>query len=184
MAPMLTSKIASALYQSFEATADCYRKVFRVFQPQRPDGTKWPRLHQRKQGCRLEGTRRWLPGTDRHAVESEFRELLVRVAEQSKTTIDCEWVFTRDAYYLDLNDPLVSSFRDNYQAIVGAPLTLGPKPFVDDGNSFWSLGKVPAITHGPKAAGQHTLEEWVSIDDLVRVALIYAATAVTYCPGS
>ncbi len=140
--------------------------------------------NQYPQVCRLEGTRRWLPGTDRHAVESEFRELLVRVAEQSKTTIDCEWVFTRDAYYLDLNDPLVSSFRDNYQAIVGAPLTLGPKPFVDDGNSFWSLGKVPAITHGPKAAGQHTLEEWVSIDDLVRVALIYAATAVTYCPGS
>ena len=54
------------------------------------------------------------------------------------------------------------------------------KPFVDDGNSFWSLAGVPAITHGPRAGGQHTLEEWVSVDDLERVALLYAATAASY----
>ena len=33
------------------------------------------------------------------------------------------------------------------------------------------LAGVPAITHGPRAGGQHTLAEWVEIDDLVRVAL-------------
>ena len=55
------------------------------------------------------------------------------------------------------------------------------KPFCDDANSFWSLAKIPAITHGPSAGGAHTLEEWVSIDDLVRVAQVYVLTALGYC---
>ena len=49
----------------------------------------------------------------------------------------------------------------SYEAISGRPLPTGPKPFVDDGNSFWALGGVPAITHGPRAGGQHTVAEWV-----------------------
>ena len=55
------------------------------------------------------------------------------------------------------------------------------KPFCDDGNTFWSLAKVPAITHGPRAGGAHTLNEWVSISDLVRVAKVYALTALEFC---
>jgi hypothetical protein len=60
-------------------------------------------------------------------------------------------------------------------------LPLGPKPFVDDGNSFYGLGPIPAITHGPRAGGQHTVNEWVDIDDMVRVSALYALTAVVYC---
>jgi acetylornithine deacetylase/succinyl-diaminopimelate desuccinylase-like protein len=75
----------------------------------------------------------------------------------------------------------VVAFQGGYETISGAPLPTGPKPFVDDGNSFAALGGIPAITHGPRAGGQHTVSEWVEIDDLVRVALLYAATAVRYC---
>src|SRR5439155_21416425 len=113
--------------------------------------------------CRVEGTRRWLPGTDRRHVEHEFRALLGRVAHDSRTQIDCEWVFTRDAFFLDRSHPFVAAFQGSYAALSGRPLPFGPKPFVDDGNTFWALASVPAITHGPKAGGQHTLEEWVSI---------------------
>jgi hypothetical protein len=34
---------------------------------------------------------------------------------------------------------------------------------------------------GTRAGGQHTLHEWVEIDDLVRVARVYALTAALYC---
>jgi len=55
---------------------------------------------------------------------------------------------------------------------------------VDDGNSFHGLRGLPAITHGPRAGGQHTVHEWVEIDDLARVARLYALTAAAYCdPG-
>jgi acetylornithine deacetylase/succinyl-diaminopimelate desuccinylase-like protein len=140
-------------------------------------------FNQYPQVCRLEGTRRWLPGADRHEVEREFRGLLGHVARSSGTTIDCEWVFTRDAFHLNLDHPLVTLFQNAYKAATGETLPLGPKPFVDDGNSFWALAGVPAITHGPRSAGQHTVAEWVSIADMERVALLYAATAVAFCAG-
>ena len=77
------------------------------------------------------------------------------------------------------NRLLVSS--DGKHAISGDILPFGAKPFCDDANSFWSIAGVPAITHGPTAGGAHTLDEWVSIDDLVRVARLYALTALEFC---
>lgn len=139
--------------------------------------------NQYPQECWLQGTRRWLPGTDRFAVEREFRALLEDLALSSRTQIECEWFFIRDAFYLDQQDPIVGAFQGSYEATSGVSLPLGVKPFVDDGSSFWSLGKIAAITHGPRAGGQHTVDEWVSIDDLVRIAGLYALTAACYCPG-
>ncbi len=138
--------------------------------------------NQYPQTCRLEGTRRWVPGTDRAEVEREFRALVSDLAVGSGTTIDLEYQLVRDAYFLDQNHPLVAAFQHAYQATAGRLLPPGPKPFVDDGNSFWALGGVPAITHGPRAGGQHTVAEWASIDDLVRVAHVYALTATLFCP--
>ena len=110
--------------------------------------------------------------------------MLAEVAEATRTSIDTEFRFIRDAFYLNQEDPPVAAFQQSYETISGKPLPVGPKPFVDDGNSFWGLGKIPAITHGPRAGGQHTVNEWVSIDDMERVALLYALTAVHYCNGT
>jgi acetylornithine deacetylase/succinyl-diaminopimelate desuccinylase-like protein len=140
--------------------------------------------NQYPQECWLEGTRRWLPGASRQAVEDEFRAVLAGVERATGVTAAAELRFIRDAFRLDEADPLVAAFQRAFAAISGGPLPTGPKPFVDDGNSFWGLRQLPAITHGPRAGGQHTVQEWVEIDDLVRVARLYALTAVLYCPGA
>ena len=108
--------------------------------------------------------------------------MLENLARETKTTMSCDWQFIRDAFHLDQADPLVAAFQGSYWQISGRHLPAGPKPFVDDGNCFWGMKQIPAITHGPRARGQHTVAEWVDIDDLERVALLYAATAVAYCP--
>jgi acetylornithine deacetylase/succinyl-diaminopimelate desuccinylase-like protein len=138
-------------------------------------------FNQYPQECRLEGTRRWLPGTKRQDVEQHLQSVVDEVARQTGTTITAELCLMRDAFLLDQHDPLVGAFQQAHETISGKTLPVGAKPFCDDGNSFWSLAKIPAITHGPLAGGAHTLEEWVSIDDLVRVAQVYALTAVAYC---
>ncbi len=141
--------------------------------------------NQYPQSAWLEGTRRWLPGTDPAAIERDFRARLATVAADTRTTINCDWMLIRDAFALDPADSLVAAFQDCYQATSGGkPLPTGPKPFVDDGNSFSALGGVPAITHGPRAGGQHTVSEWVEIEDLVRIAWLYAAIAMEYCNAS
>lgn len=139
-------------------------------------------FNQFPQECRLEGTRRWLPGVSRQDVEQEFRGLVQQVANRTKTMIDVEWFPVRDGFKLDRNDPFVGIFQEAHAAASGGrTLPYGAKPFCDDCNTFWELGKIPGITHGPTASGAHTLNEWVSIDDLVRVAHVYALTAVSFC---
>jgi acetylornithine deacetylase/succinyl-diaminopimelate desuccinylase-like protein len=141
-------------------------------------------FNQYPQECRLEGTRRWLPSSKRQDVERQFRALLDEVSRQTGTTITAELCPMRDAFRLDPHDPLVAAFQNAYQTLAGKNLPTGAKPFCDDGNTFWELAKIPAITHGPQAGGAHTLDEWVSIDDLVRIAIVYALTAVAYCGAS
>jgi acetylornithine deacetylase/succinyl-diaminopimelate desuccinylase-like protein len=138
-------------------------------------------FNQYPQECWLEGTRRWLPGGDGRAAEAEFRGILSDLANETGTRIHCDWQFIRDAFHLDQAHPFVSIFQNGYEQVSGRRIPLGGKPFVDDGNSFWALAGVPAITHGPRAGGQHTVEEWIDIADMERMALLYALTAVTYC---
>jgi acetylornithine deacetylase/succinyl-diaminopimelate desuccinylase-like protein len=140
-------------------------------------------FNQYPQECRLEGTRRWLPGTRRADAEQELNALVADLAAATQTNIAVAYSPMRDAFVLNVNDPLVAAFQTAHETATGRRLEVGAKPFVDDGNSFWSLAQVPAITHGPSAGGAHTLDEWVSIDDLVRVATVYALTAINYCSG-
>jgi acetylornithine deacetylase/succinyl-diaminopimelate desuccinylase-like protein len=137
--------------------------------------------NQYPQECWLEGTRRWLPGTHRAEVEAELRALAAGLARDTGTMVSTELFPIRDAFVLKEEDPFVAVFQDAHEATTGRRLPVGAKPFCDDGNSFWALAGVAAITHGPTAGGAHTLDEWVSVDDLERVALLYALTAVIYC---
>jgi acetylornithine deacetylase/succinyl-diaminopimelate desuccinylase-like protein len=139
-------------------------------------------FNQYPQECRLEGTRRWLPGVSRQDVEREVRELVQQVATRTRTMIGVEWFPVRDGFQLDRNDRFVGIFQEAHAAAsAGKTLPFGAKPFCDDCNTFWELAKIPGITHGPTASGAHTLSEWVSIDDLVRVAHVYSLTAANFC---
>jgi len=132
--------------------------------------------------CELSGTRRWLPGTRAEEVEQQYRDILSEVAHQFGVRVKGRFQLARDAYEIDQSDPLVGAFQAAHRAATGHELPVGAKPFVDDGNAFVRLGGVTAITHGPDAKGAHTLNEEVPVDELVRVALVYALTATLFCP--
>ena len=131
--------------------------------------------------CAVKGTRRWItPGTAAQ-VQSQFEDLLGELAAATGTQISTNFEIQGDAFRIDPNDSLVAAFQAGYKGITGSSLPAGGKPFVDDGNLFAELAGIPAITHGPAATGAHTLDESVSLDELVRVAQVYALTAVGYC---
>jgi acetylornithine deacetylase/succinyl-diaminopimelate desuccinylase-like protein len=167
------------LHERLSAKADPLAGSESLFVGQIHSGTIY---NQYPQECMVEGTRRWLPGTRREDVEAELRGLLDGLARDTGTAVRAEITPIRDAFLLPQDDPFVTAFQEAYAATSGGRrLPTGAKPFCDDGNSFWALARVPAVTHGPRAGGAHTLEEWVSIDDLLRVAHLYALTAVAYC---
>ena len=131
--------------------------------------------------CRIEGTRRWLPGESGEAAREQVRVLLAEVARETRTQVECEFSTPGDAFELDPEGPLARAFQRAHLAAAGRNLPVGVKPFLDDGNNFASLAGIPAVTHGPNATGAHTLDERVPISELVRVAKVYALTAVAFC---
>src|SRR5262249_37958220 len=119
-------------------------------------------FNQYPQECWLEGTRRWLPGGDRSDVERGFPAGVAAGERGNGSKANLVFRFIRDAFFLEKDDPLVSAFQSSYRGLSGKELPAGPKPFVDDGNCFWGSRKIAAITHGPRAGGQHTVKEWMS----------------------
>ena len=87
----------------------------------------------------------------------------------------------RDAFEISPQDPLVMGFQSAYRQVTETVLPIGAKPFVDDGNCFVARAGIPAITHGPDARGAHTVDEVVPIAELLRVARVYAVTAMAFC---
>jgi acetylornithine deacetylase/succinyl-diaminopimelate desuccinylase-like protein len=129
----------------------------------------------------LSGTRRWLPGASVADVERQCRQLLDEAVAGTGTSVDVKFHLVRDAFEINPSHPLVEAFQLVAESVMGAPLPIGAKPFVDDGNTFASRGRVPAITHGPAGKGAHTLNEEVPIEELARTARVYALTAAAFC---
>jgi acetylornithine deacetylase/succinyl-diaminopimelate desuccinylase-like protein len=134
--------------------------------------------------CKLSGTRRWLPGDSVDEVEQEIREMVSHIEQAHGVTCDLGYHFVRDAFELTGDEVIVTAFQTAYQAVCGEQLPTGAKPFVDDVNTFVHRGKIPGITHGPNAKGAHTVNEEVPVAELVRVAEVYARTAVEFCVGA
>ncbi len=131
--------------------------------------------------CKISDVRRWVqPGRSRE-VTAEMRALCAELAATTRTTIDIEFDIPADACTLAEDAPLVAAFQSAYQRVTGGSLGFGSKPFVDDGNIFASEAGVQAITHGPAATGAHTQHEAVELAELVRVARVYAVTALHFC---
>jgi acetylornithine deacetylase/succinyl-diaminopimelate desuccinylase-like protein len=131
--------------------------------------------------CRLTGTRRWVTPGQVEKVEEAFRVLVGQVAADAGATAEVDFAVQGDAFRIDEADPIVGAFQDAHQAVSGSRLPAGGKPFVDDGNTYAPRAGIPALTHGPNATGAHTTNEEVPISELVRVAKVYALTAIGYC---
>ena len=134
--------------------------------------------------CLVQGTRRWIPPGSGAAVREEFSQFLADVAAATGTQIDVEYTEQGGAYQVDADSRLVQAFQQAHTAVAGSPLPLGAKPFVDDGNIYAAMAGIPALTHGPAATGAHTLNEAVPVEELVRVAKVYALTAIAFCGGA
>lgn len=137
--------------------------------------------NQSPRECRLNGVRRWVtPGSGKQ-VEADFHRRLQDLARETRTRVSADYHFMAEAFRIDPAEPLVSALQSAHTAAAGKPLPPGGKPFVDDGNVFCNRAGIPALTHGPLAQGAHTVNETVSLDELVRVARVYALTAAAYC---
>jgi acetylornithine deacetylase/succinyl-diaminopimelate desuccinylase-like protein len=164
--------------KALEKTTDEYAGRDSVFVGQFASGEIY---NQSPVECLVKGTRRWVTPGMANLNEREIREMISKVAKSNNLQSSVDISIQGDAFKVSETDPVVTAFQGAYSVVVGSPLPFGGKPFVDDGNTFSALGGIPSLTHGPAATGAHTLNEEVAIDELIRVAQVYALTAVGYC---
>ncbi|MEM7030321.1 MAG: M20/M25/M40 family metallo-hydrolase [Chloroflexota bacterium] len=131
--------------------------------------------------CQIKGTRRWITPGQTEQVTTELQQMLADLAGETGTEIDLEISVQGDAFQLEVDNPIVEAFQAAHTAVTGTPLPVGAKPFVDDGHAYAALANIPPLTHGPDATGAHTLNEQVPVSELVRVAQVYALTAIGFC---
>ena len=164
--------------QELERITDAYAGRDSVFVGQFSSGEIY---NQSPIACSVNGTRRWVTPGMADQIELELREKIGGVAKSRNLRFSADISIQGDAFKVSEKDPIVTAFQQAHQAVTGSPLPVGGKPFVDDGNTFSALGGIPPLTHGPAALGAHTLNEEVPIEELIRVAQVYALTAVGYC---
>ncbi|MCX6044447.1 MAG: M20/M25/M40 family metallo-hydrolase [Chloroflexi bacterium] len=133
--------------------------------------------------CTIKGTRRWVTPGSAADVRAEFEELLNQLARETGAQIAVDFELQGEAFHVEPGNAIVGAFQTAYTAVTGAELPMGNKPFVDDGNTYCGIAGIPSLTHGPAATGAHTLYEAAPIAELVRVAQVYALTAIGYCAG-
>jgi acetylornithine deacetylase/succinyl-diaminopimelate desuccinylase-like protein len=168
------------LNRTLVRTSDPYSGCDTVFVGRMESGEIY---NQAPVACSVRGTRRWVTPGRTGVVEREFRALVEELALESGTSVTVEFQVQGDAFRISREDAIVNAFQAAHAAVSGRDLPVGGKPFVDDGNTYAALAGIPALTHGPDAKGAHTLSESVTVDELVRVARVYAMTAVRYCGG-
>jgi acetylornithine deacetylase/succinyl-diaminopimelate desuccinylase-like protein len=131
--------------------------------------------------CVIDGTRRWVTPGLAEAAHRQFQEILAELAAATSCTVDHDFDLQGEAFQVDPETAVVQAFQAAQRSVTGATLPLGAKPFVDDGNTFAGLAGIPALTHGPAGTGAHTVDERVAVAELVRVARVYALTAIGFC---
>jgi acetylornithine deacetylase len=92
-----------------------------------------------------------------------------------------DWPHTWPPYQTALDPPIVAALQSAHEAVLGAPVELQGFAAVDDATYFERAG-IPAISYGPGSILTcHCFDESVPIDDVIRAAKVYAATAIGWC---
>ncbi len=170
-----------ALHQRVRETTAPYAGADSVFVGHIQGGEIY---NQSPTSCRVAGTRRWVTPGAGPAALAEIEAVLAAIAEETGTQIGVEFNLPGEAFRIDPDAPIVRAFQAAHTAVTGRALGYGGKPFVDDGNTFAGLGGIPALSHGPAATGAHTVHEACPVAELVRVAQVYALTALSFCGNS
>jgi acetylornithine deacetylase len=128
--------------------------------------------------CRLWVGRRLAPGEDPDVALAEIDELLEGLREPGdRITRESPWLLL-EAVEAPADHPVVRLAVESVEAVLGWPVTAGGVPYGTDASNLSGVGGVPCVVLGPGSIDQaHTDDEWVSLGEVRRRAVVYAEMA-------
>ena len=92
-----------------------------------------------------------------------------------------EWPHTWPPYDTPVDHPITQTLEAAHRDALGAPVAIEGFAAVDDATFFEAAG-IPAISYGPGSILTcHCFDEHVPVEDVIRTAKVYAATAIEWC---
>ena len=131
--------------------------------------------------CTLQIERRTIPGeTDQGAVD-QIQEIVDRLAARDATfQATVRPFFARRPFEVSADAAIVKTLADAATTVLGrAPSFVGDSPWMDA--ALLSAAGIETVVMGPVGAGEHSIDEWVDIASVCRMAEILARTAAAYC---
>ncbi|MFK7801190.1 MAG: ArgE/DapE family deacylase [Anaerolineae bacterium] len=131
--------------------------------------------------CKLGVERRTIPGETVEQVESEFQTLIDELkAEDPNLKIEMRIELVRDWFEVDESAPIVSSIKQATEQVLGKQAPIIGQHFWTDA-AFHSKTGSDTVLIGPVGHGLHSVEEWVEIDSVVKLADMLARVIVDFC---
>ena len=140
--------------------------------------------------CDLLVDTRFLPYQDYDEVIGEFQALLDELAAndpQFKCEMSiCEESAMKEGYVhlpfeTPLDHPMITTLQEKFRSVMGQEVVMGACTAWTDGGLLSRYGNIPTVVLGPGGSGAHTSSEFITIDHMPKLALIYALAAVDFC---
>jgi acetylornithine deacetylase len=127
--------------------------------------------------CVLKLERRTLPDETTEDVEAELDALLARCrAADSALVVERRTLLAREPFELEPGAEILGVLSD----LLGRATRIGGASYWAD-SGFIAAAGIPTVLFGPGGEGAHSVEEWVSIGDTVRVAQTLVGVAERFC---
>ncbi|MBR5315237.1 MAG: M20 family metallopeptidase [Firmicutes bacterium] len=141
--------------------------------------------------CDLYVDRRFTGEETYEEMTQEFQSLLDQLAAKDPQ-FHCEMKVMKESVmkegfvhmpmFTDLNEPIVKITESCMEKILGGPVEYMCHPCWTDGGLLSTYGKIPTIVFGPgEIECCHGLHEFIRIEQLTKVALVYALIAESFC---
>jgi acetylornithine deacetylase len=131
--------------------------------------------------CQLQIERRTVPGETEDQVLSEVRAITDALAAEDATfRATVRPMLTRGSFEVDPSAAIVTAVLDATTSVLGAKPDIIGEPYWMDAALLSDVG-IDTVVIGPIGAGAHALEEWVSLDSVVKLTDILTRAATQFC---
>ena len=130
--------------------------------------------------CTLGIERRTIPGETVEQVETEIQALIDECqAEDPTLKIEMRTELVRDWFEVDESAHIVTSLKQATREVLGEQAPIIGQHFWTDA-AFHSKTGSDTVLIGPTGHGLHSIDEWVELDSVVKLAEILAKTIVAF----
>lgn len=132
-------------------------------------------------GCTLKIERRTIPGETENEALSQIQRIVDRLEAADPTfRATVRPFFARRPFEVAPDRAVVRVLQAAARKVLGrTPAFVGDAPWMDA--ALLADAGIETVVMGPIGAGEHSVEEWVDLDSVCRMAEILAETAAAYC---